>query len=377
MYRNGVGKGCRSRSIEIIISGEDVMEVTDEIRKPINTALSFVFEDFDLTRHINDSEIEYFSKLLKPQSPSFLQRQARLAFQAFSDSVSTRCRLATFKVLKNIRKATALTEMKRAGDCLFNRKVLELDKLGLKRRGYKGMSSAVCLSYDVDRLVGYEYLEELAEILLKHNMKATFNILTNWEYKIDWKKINVLKEAGFEIGLHGGRHDISLGYRSIPSIGTELKRALSDIPFKVYGYRAPALCMSQELMDVVAELGFLYDSSLPMTNMYYKSVESCFPYPCHAGNLWEFPVTIQDSTLFLDLNLSQGEALNRMTSNIDGIVKHGGVNIINLHPYIVIEQTSFHQKLLDYLTKKGNLLFCSQKEFYDYIQSVTPTLSGV
>lgn len=334
---------------------------------PIDIAFSFIFSNYK-PGCFNTREIQFLSSFLAPQMPSIIHRQIRLSFQLLSTFLPVSWRLSLLKLIREVRKITA-TKIKEPRDCIINKKVIELDKLGFKRRKYKQFKAVVCLTYDIDRKVCYNYLDKLIDILCKYNLTATLNILTAGEYKIKWAKIENIKNLGFEIGLHGATHDIALGYRNIGYIRLELKNALANIPFKVYGYRAPALCMTPTLLQVITELGFLYDSSLPMTNMYYKSVESCFPYPLN-NKVWEFPVTIQDNTFFLDLKLSQKEALKKLISIIEAIKLLGGISIINLHPYIIINKLAFHYKLLTYLKEQKDILICTMKDLYDYIQSV-------
>jgi hypothetical protein len=311
--------------------------------------LDSIFVNYDSEIVDLDDKL-FFSDYFSPHEPSLQQRIARLSFQAFSNNVSPAFRLACLKPLRLLRNTTK-KQIKSPAQCSFNMLVRRLNDCGLIRREYDGYPAALCLSYDVDQKIGYNYLDEIINILLKYQLDATFNILTDWEYQVDWKKISDLNTFScFEIGLHGGKHDVALGFRSRETIRKELEAALSSIPFEVKSYRAPALCMSQALMDVIEKLSFTIDSSLPMTNMYYKSVDSCYPFKLPDNSMWELPVTIQDSTLFLDLKLSEDAAIGEMKQIIDDVVALKGVAVLNLHPYIAVRYPRFHNSIVEYIS---------------------------
>ena len=334
--------------------------------KIIDRTLNSIFSDYE-SGMLTVAEKEYYYNLFQPASPSLVQRWARLGYQSFSENSLPLLRRALLKPLRGIRNTTK-RKTKKVVDCKFNMLVERLDREGLSRRGYWGAPSVICLSYDIDQKIGYDYLGSIVDLLLSLELKATFNILTNWEYTVDWSKLTEMYESDhFEIGLHGGRHDIALGYRGSKAIQCEIKNALKCIPFKIASYRAPALCMSSSLMADIIFQDFLVDSSMPMTNMYYKSVESCFPYPICNSPVWEFPVTIQDSSLFLDLKLSEDDSFKEMKKIIDDVVLFGGVGVLNLHPYIAVQNKQFHEQVLSYIAHKSEVSVVTQQELYAHL----------
>lgn len=319
-----------------------------------------IFADFD-SSVVDGLDAEKLAALLSPISPGIKQRTARVLFHYYSLVVPKPLRLMTLKLLKRARN-TARKELVSAKECEFNKIVGGFDR-SFKRRGYAGKKSCICLSYDIDREDCYAYLGELKNILESFELPSTWNILTGWEYQIDWGYLKGLITDKIDIGLHGHEHDISFGYRNKSHISAHLQKSIDAVPFELKGYRAPALSMSRSLMDIVEQKGFIYDSSLPMSNMYYHSCESAFPYVnINNQELWEHPVTLQDSTLFLDMRLSQEDAFKKAVEMIEEIIDLGGVNCINLHPYIVRVQTDFHKKLLEYVSALDDIYICSHEE---------------
>lgn len=336
-------------------------------------ALRFLFEDAD--KRPDFAEIvrrgAALEDLLAPAFPSVKQQWARKGFHRFSQIVSSDIRKAALKPLRRLRDKEAVP-LKSAGECTFNAFVRQLDEAGWRRRGYRGKRAALCLSYDIDHAICHDTLRPVTDELRRRGLTATYNILTDWEYAVDWDRVESVRADGIEIGLHGATHDIGLGYRSARAIGDELDRAIAATPFKLAGYRAPALCMSPRLMAAVAERGFAYDSSLPMTNRYYKAVESCFPYPVLPGNgrppLWEMPVVIQDSTLVLDLHLDEDAMVEAFRREVGAIIDLGGVAIVNLHPYVSVPRPRFHAAVLDWVAGLNDVWVTTQAELMSEIE---------
>lgn len=327
----------------------------------IDTTLHSIFTDYNsdiLSKREKDDLLELF----RPIAPSSFQCFSRLAFHEFSTYAPVFMRLFLLRHIRKLRNRgrTAVISTKR---CRFNLLVQNLDEGGLSRHGYRGKKASVCLSYDVDRDICHNSLEKITQLLECRHLTATFNILTNWEYEVDWQKIIDMKKSGFEIGLHGGEHDIALGYRPMVSIAKKIKKAKNKSQCQYFSYRAPALCMTPNLLGVIQKSGFQCDSSLPMSNMYYKSVESCFPYPLDTnGHLWELPVSIQDSTVFLDMELNEQDAGDYIIKLVDEIIEIGGVAVINLHPYIIHDHPEFHIQLLNYLVSLEDVWICTQSD---------------
>jgi len=340
----------------------------EDERSRIERVLAFVFQDYS-PGTLDDEEILALSSLLRPRSPSRRQRLIRLLFQAYSDHLPTSWRLSALRLLRRFRNTRA-RDLTPTEDCRFNRLVRELTGRGLKLRGYQGKRFALCLSYDLDQQICMQSLGMVIESLAQRGLTATFHVLTNWEYEVDWARLQDARDQGFEIGMHGGRHDIALGYRSHHAIEGEILAARDQFPFEVSSYRAPALCMTDNLMAIIESAGFRCDSSLPMANRYYHQVESCFPFPCGSGPIWELPVTLQDSTLFLDQGLSVSEAFEETLNTIRPVRELGGVSVLNLHPYAFAAQEPYHPRLLDAIASLDDCWVCTHSQVVEHTSAL-------
>lgn len=210
------------------------------------------------------------------------------------------------------------------------------------------------LTFDIDYKQDYDLLPHFLEDLAKHNFPATINLITHADYTISHSFISDLQKSGFEIGLHGDTHNTALAFLPKTIIRRKLQRAIDRLGFLPFGYRSPGLSYSRNLIEVLDELGFLYDSSLTTGISMYKSLE--FPYIFqHPGlRLAEVPLFMQDYNFFVNDLFSEQEAITIFKTQIAEMVKIGGVALINLHPLISFDKKVFWQALLGFMEHYKN-----------------------
>jgi hypothetical protein len=117
--------------------------------------------------------------------------------------------------------------------------------------------------------------------------------------------------------------------------------------FLPFGYRSPGLSYSRNLVEVLDELGFVYDSSLTTGIAMYISLE--FPYVFqHQGlGIVEVPLFMQDYNFFVNDLFSEQETVKIFETQIAEMAKIGGVALINVHPLISFDKKVFWQALLE------------------------------
>lgn len=117
--------------------------------------------------------------------------------------------------------------------------------------------------------------EFLLEILAIHDVRATFFVLNNIAARFPELVVQIDK-AGHEIASHGFSH--SLVYNQSPQLfREETKKAKNDledlIGKRVMGYRAAEFSITRKSLwaiDILAEEGFVYDSSIfPIQSVRY------------------------------------------------------------------------------------------------------------
>lgn len=106
-------------------------------------------------------------------------------------------------------------------------------------------------------------MADYLDLLDKYGIKATFFVVcSSLEYTGEYLARAV--KGGHEIALHGLTHDI-IAHTDREEIKRQLAegKALLEREFntKVCGYRAPCFAITNDVIEVVRELGFKYDSS--------------------------------------------------------------------------------------------------------------------
>ena len=141
----------------------------------------------------------------------------------------------------------------------------------------------------------------LGEIFARHEVRATFFVL-GWVAERYPSIVRELHAAGHEIACHGLSHEVI--YRQSPAVFREetirAKALLEDlVGGPVRGYRAATYSIVRETLwalDVLAELGFEYDSSIfPVRHDLYGIPDAPrVPHRVASGRLLEIPLTTVD-----------------------------------------------------------------------------------
>jgi polysaccharide deacetylase family protein (PEP-CTERM system associated) len=140
---------------------------------------------------------------------------------------------------------------------------------------------------------------KLLSILDELSVKATFFTL-GWVAKRFPKLVREIAEGGHEIACHSHLHRsvVSMTPDEFREDTVEAKRVLEDLVGKrVYGYRAPSFSIKTNSLwafEVLAELGFLYDSSVfPIRHANYgwpRAPRFPFRIATGCGAITEFPM---------------------------------------------------------------------------------------
>jgi peptidoglycan/xylan/chitin deacetylase (PgdA/CDA1 family) len=156
---------------------------------------------------------------------------------------------------------------------------------------------ALVLTHDVEGQMGYDKLPELLRVEVEAGYRSSWNFVPQNRYVVDDQLVETLHAQGFEVGVHGFKHD----GRDLASLAT-MKRRLPGIRasaerWQASGFRSPATLRSAELMPL---LGFDYDSSYSDTAPFEPQPGGCCTWlPYMIDNLVELPITLaQDHTLF-------------------------------------------------------------------------------
>jgi polysaccharide deacetylase family protein (PEP-CTERM system associated) len=104
---------------------------------------------------------------------------------------------------------------------------------------------------------------QASQLRAKERPKATFFIL-GWIAERLPNLIREIKSRGHEVASHGDNHELChrLSPDELKADLTQSKNLLEDIiGATVYGYRAPSFSINNDVLKVIQDCGYLYDSS--------------------------------------------------------------------------------------------------------------------
>jgi peptidoglycan/xylan/chitin deacetylase (PgdA/CDA1 family) len=186
--------------------------------------------------------------------------------------------------------------------------------------------AAMILTHDVETAEGLSLALELADLEQTHGFRSSFN-LGGW-YRVDPGVVRELTDRGFEIGIHGLRHDRTL-FSSRAAFDAQ-RQDLASLAsrFGAVGFRSPS---TYRVFDWLAELPVSYDGSIPHSDPFEPQPGGCCSlWPFFIGDVVELPYTLpQDYTLFTLLGQKSPalwiEQANRIAE------EHGLIHILS-HP---------------------------------------------
>ena len=245
-----------------------------------------------------------------------------------------------------------------------------------------GKRFALVLTHDVDTGVGNEKVPLLMELDRSLGFTATFFFVPE-EYEQPDKHHDMLRRNGFEIAVHGLKHDGKL-YQSEAAFNKSAVQINHFIEqWKAAGFRAP--CMHHNL-EWHHRLNILYDASTYDTDPFEPQgggAATIFPFTVTdqaTGHSYvELPYTLpQDYLLF---EIMRQQTINIWKRKLDWIADNGGMAHVLAHPdYMTFNDKGygagkypalFYEELLRYIKDRyeGQYWLASAQDMADYWKS--------
>lgn len=261
-----------------------------------------------------------------------------------------------------LRRRMALSKRKKCGD------VWPIDpNAGNSPPGWMGWPDrkkfALVLTHDVEQGNGQEKCYELMDLEEKLGLRSSFNFIPE-RYKISNQLLNELKKRGFEVGVHGLKHDGKL-YSSKKIFEKRAKKINEYLKkWDAVGFRSPAM---HHNLEWLFDLNIKYDASTFDTDPFEPQsdgVDTIFPLwfksVQYKKKYLELPYTLaQDFTLFIILGKKD---IDIWEKKLDWIVKCGGMALLNTHPdymnfgerNLLLEEypAEYFQRFLYYIKEK-------------------------
>ena len=197
----------------------------------------------------------------------------------------------------------------------------------------EGLKFSFVLTHDIETGEGQAFVREIADLEEELGFRSSFNFVPE-RYPLDLGLMQELHARGFEIGVHGLKHDGKL-FRSRDAFMQRAGRINDYLKeFNAVGFRAPLMHRNPDWMQA---LEVDYDLSFFDTDPYEPVPGGCMSiWPFWIGHFIELPYTlVQDSTLRMVL----GEKTPRLwLEKLDFIEQYSGMALVNTHPDYLKEQ---------------------------------------
>jgi hypothetical protein len=192
---------------------------------------------------------------------------------------------------------------------------------------------ALVLNHDVDTKKGHDQCEQLRDLEKGLGFRSSFYFVPE-DYRVSPELRTRLQEDGFEVGVHGLRHDGKTfsDWKVFQQRSQRINAFLRE--WGVCGYSSPSMLRNLTWM---LDLNIEYSVSTFDTDLFEpqpEGIRRIFPFWYRGTNgqrgYVEIPYTLpQDHTLFVILK----EKNNRIWKDkLDWIVEKGGMALLNTHP---------------------------------------------
>ena len=203
--------------------------------------------------------------------------------------------------------------------------------------GWKGWPNgkkfALVLTHDVDTAKGHEKSRQLMAVEKNLGFRSSFNFVPE-RYNVSPELRHYLNKNGFEVGVHGLKHDGKLYHSKeiFQRRAIRINQYLKE--WESVGFRSPAM---HHNLDWLHYLDIEYDASTFDTDPFEPQADdvgTIFPFWVKEASAQrgyvELPYTLpQDSTIFV---LMKEKTINIWKQKLDWIIEHGGMALMNTHP---------------------------------------------
>lgn len=197
-----------------------------------------------------------------------------------------------------------------------------------------GARLCLVLTHDIETGEGQKQAGRLADLEQGLGFRSSFNFVPE-SYPLDRGLIGALIDRGFEVGIHGLKHDGMLfsSMRRFMKRARKINMYLKE--FNAAGFRSP---LTHRHPDWMQELEIEYDLSFFDTDPYEPQPGGCMSiWPFTIGRFIELPYTlVQDCTL---VNILGASTPQIWLDKVDFLARHFGMALVNIHPDHLDSQT--------------------------------------
>jgi peptidoglycan/xylan/chitin deacetylase (PgdA/CDA1 family) len=258
-----------------------------------------------------------------------------------------------------------------------------------------GARVAVALSFDYDnetlslrngdtspsRLSSGEYgsraaLPRLLDLLRRYGIDATF-FIPGVSAKLYPDDVRRIAAAGHELGIHGWIHEWTADLaRDVERM--LMQRSLDTLEAlggrRPVGSRTGSWEYSENTVELLQELGLIYDSSLMADDQAYEILAGGRPtgivqLPVE-WILDDFPYFGMDRFSSTRPYTPPSDVLEIWTEEFEGAYEEGGLFLLTMHPHIIGHRSRLRmlERLIQHIREKPGVWFATHEDVARYVQ---------
>tara|TARA_B100001179_G_scaffold232380_1_gene225092 strand:- start:697 stop:1635 length:939 start_codon:yes stop_codon:yes gene_type:complete len=256
-----------------------------------------------------------------------------------------------------------------------------------------GARVAVLLSYDVDnetiqglrtgninigQLSQGQYgsrvaLPRIVKLMDEQEIPATF-FFPAWSLKLAPEQADIIQQSGrHEIGVHGWIHELNTSLDGATE-SRLLAQAVDQIEAitgtRPVGYRAPSWNHSPNTLQIVRDMGFLYESSLMHDDRPYELLQDGEP-----TGVVELPVEwiLDDAPLLNPLGtryMNPRDVMQVWMDEFDKAWEEGTMFLLTMHPHVIGHRSRLValEGLIEHIKSKDQVWFATHEQAARYVR---------
>ena len=256
-----------------------------------------------------------------------------------------------------------------------------------------GARVAVLLSYDVDnettqglrtgninigQLSQGQYgsrvaLPRIVKLMDEQEIPATF-FFPAWSLKLAPEQADIIQQSGrHEIGVHGWIHELNTSLDGATE-SRLLAQAVDQIEAitgtRPVGYRAPSWNHSPNTLQIVRDMGFLYESSLMHDDRPYELLQDGEP-----TGVVELPVEwiLDDAPLLNPLGtryMNPRDVMQVWMDEFDKAWEEGTIFLLTMHPHVIGHRSRLValEGLIEHIKSKDQVWFATHEQAARYVR---------
>ena len=256
-----------------------------------------------------------------------------------------------------------------------------------------GARVAVLLSYDVDnetiqglrtgninigQLSQGQYgsrvaLPRIVKLMDEQEIPATF-FFPAWSLKLAPEQAGIIQQSGrHEFGVHGWIHELNTSLDGATE-SRLLAQAVDQIEAitgtRPVGYRAPSWNHSPNTLQIVRDMGFLYESSLMHDDRPYELLQDGEP-----TGVVELPVEwiLDDAPLLNPLGtryMNPRDVMQVWMDEFDKAWEEGTMFLLTMHPHVIGHRSRLValEGLIEHIKSKDQVWFATHEQAARYVR---------